>query len=119
MPDLELIAVTDRDLGRAAAKVAHFSTPPMVGDLESLWRADVIVEAAGAGVLPGVVDLAVRHKRLVVACSVGALLTDDTLVERAARGGARIIVPSGALGGLDGRTRGGGRWRGAFSVDCH
>ena len=99
--DLELIAVTDRDLDRAAAKVARFNAPPAIGDLASLWRADVIVEAAGATVLPHVVDLAARHGRLVVICSVGALLTDMTLVERAAKRGARIIVPSGALGGLD------------------
>ena len=101
IPGLELIAVTDRDLDRATDKVAHFNAPPAVGTLESLWPADVIVEAAGSRVLPGVVDLAVRHKRLVLACSVGALLTDMTLVERAAEGGTRIIVPSGALGGLD------------------
>jgi aspartate dehydrogenase len=101
IPGLELIAVTDRDLDRAAAKVAQFKAPPLAGDLESLGRADVIVEAAGAAILPSVVDLAIRHQRLVLACSVGALLTDTTLVERVARGGARIIVPSGALGALD------------------
>jgi aspartate dehydrogenase len=101
IPGLDLIAVTDRDLDRATAKVANFKAPPAVGTLESLWRADVIVEAAGASVLPGVVDVAIRHQRLVLACSVGALLTDTSLVERAARGGTRIIVPSGALGGLD------------------
>ena len=36
-----------------------------------------------------------------MACSVGALLQQMELVDKAAAHGARIIVPSGALGGLD------------------
>jgi aspartate dehydrogenase len=101
IPGLQLIAVAARDLNSARLRVAGFTKPPIISGIEDLGVADIIVEAAGASVLPAVVDVAIRHQRTVVACSVGALLQQKELVDKAAAHGVRIIVPSGALGGLD------------------
>jgi aspartate dehydrogenase len=101
IPGLKLITATANNLDDARAKTANFAVPPAIGDLEAMGDADIIVEAAGAGALPGIVDLAIRHRQLVICCSVGALLNNMPLIDRAAAAGTRIIVPSGALGGLD------------------
>ena len=44
---------------------------------------------------------AIAAGRILVTCSVGALLPRMALVEQARRTGARIVVPTGALLGLD------------------
>ena len=98
---LRLIAAADQDVNTARSRVADFINPPPIVKIDDLGLADVIVEAAGGSVLQAVVELAIRHRRLVVACSVGALLQQMELVDKAAAHGVRIIVPSGALGGLD------------------
>jgi aspartate dehydrogenase len=101
MPGLRLIAATARDVAAARAKLAGFAAPPVITELEAMADADIIVEAAGAAALRSVAELAIRRRKTLLCCSVGALLENMDLVDRAAAAGARIIVPSGALGGLD------------------
>jgi aspartate dehydrogenase len=99
---LRLVAVAARDVEKAKAAVAGFAVPPVVtgiGDLAGL--ADVVVEAAPAAVFEAIVSPAVEAGRIAVVSSVGALLPRMHLVERARETGARIIVPTGALLGLD------------------
>lgn len=99
---LRLVAVAARDQEKAKAAVAGFGTSPVVtgiGDLAGL--ADVVVEAAPAAVFEAIVTPAVEAGRIAVVSSVGALLPRMHLVERARQTGARIIVPTGALLGLD------------------
>lgn len=67
-------------------------------------RMDVIVEAAGHVGLKSHAERALRNGHDVLAVSVGALADDHFLsaVGRAAgESGRRLLVPSGALGGLD------------------
>jgi aspartate dehydrogenase len=101
IPGLQLIAATARDVAAARAKVSGFAAPPAISELDAMADADIIVEAAGAGALRAVAASAIRRKSILVCCSVGALLDNMDLAQRAAVAGARIIVPSGALGGLD------------------
>ena len=49
---LRLVAVSARDKDRARANVAGFAHPPEVVELGELARADIVVEAAPASVLP-------------------------------------------------------------------
>ena len=83
IPGLRLIAATDQDLNSARSRVTDFTNPPTIVGIEDLGVADIIVEAAGEPVLPAVVDLAIRHRRTVVACSVGGLLQQMELVDKA------------------------------------
>jgi len=99
---LALVAVSARDRVRARDRVAGFAAPPPVLPLADLAdTADVVVECAPAAVFREVAEPAVRAGRTLVAVSVGALLANRYLVERARESGARIVVPSGAVLGLD------------------
>ncbi|MCW3474975.1 aspartate dehydrogenase [Limobrevibacterium gyesilva] len=98
---LRLIAVSARDKDRARANVAGFAAPPAVVDLPELAQADIVVEAAPAAVFEQIAGPAIAAGRIFVPSSVGALLPRMHLVEQARATGARIVVPTGALLGLD------------------
>jgi aspartate dehydrogenase len=61
----------------------------------------VIVEALPAASFRAVAEPAITAARIFMPLSAGALLDNLDLVERAVASGARIIVPTGALLGLD------------------
>jgi len=99
---LSLAAVSARDTARAEAAIAGFATPVPVLPLERLWEeADIVVECAPAAHLRDLAEPALAHGRSVVVLSCGALLDNFDLVELARRQGGRILVPTGALIGLD------------------
>ncbi len=99
---LRLEAVSARDVERAKKRVASFSAPVDVQPLEQLAEScDVVVESAPAAVFHRLAEPAVQAGRVLVPISVGALLEHWSLVNLAESSGARIIVPSGALLGLD------------------
>ncbi|MDI3309300.1 MAG: aspartate dehydrogenase [Acetobacteraceae bacterium] len=99
---LRLTAVAARDQEKARRSIASFRAPPAIVPLSELAeRADVVVEAAPAAVFEAIAEPAIARGRIFVPSSVGALLPRMHLVERARETGARIIVPTGALLGLD------------------
>jgi hypothetical protein len=98
---LQLVAVAARDRGKAEAHLSGFHTPPRVVSLPELAEADIVVEAAPAAVFEPIATAAIEGGRVFVPASVGALLPRMHLVERAKETGARIVVPTGALLGLD------------------
>jgi aspartate dehydrogenase len=99
---LALAAVSARDAARAAAAIAGFARPLPVLPLARLGEeADIVVECAPAAVLRDIAEPALAHGRLVLVLSCGALLDNFDLVDLARRHGGRILVPSGALLGLD------------------
>jgi aspartate dehydrogenase len=99
---LELVAVAVNDRARAAARFADFARPPTLVEPEALaGLADVVIEAVPKAVFRRVVAPAVARGRIVMPLSVGALLDHADLVDEARRTGARILVPTGALAGLD------------------
>jgi aspartate dehydrogenase len=99
---IRLTAVSARDRARAEGRVAGLAGPPAVVPLAELaGLADVIVECAPARVFAEVAGPAIEQGRIFMPLSVGALLNHMDLVERASATGARIIVPTGALIGLD------------------
>ena len=65
-------------------------------------RSDLIIEAASAEAARSVVPLALRAHRSVLAMSVGGLLGGRAWMGLARRSRGRLLVPSGALAGLDG-----------------
>lgn len=102
LPDITLAAVSANDKARASTRVADFASPPKVCSLSELAdHADIIVECAPASVFAEVAGPAIERGRCLMPLSVGALLNHMDLVERARQTNARIIVPTGALIGLD------------------
>lgn len=98
---LTLIAVAARDKAKAEAKLRDFQTPPFLVSLRELAAADIVVEAAPAAVFEQIAIAAIEAGRIFVPASVGALLPRMHLVRRARETGARVVVPTGALLGLD------------------
>jgi aspartate dehydrogenase len=98
---LRLVAVAARDQDRARAAVAGFRSVPRVAPLAALAEADIVVEAAPAAIFPLIAEPAIAAGRVLVPASVGALLPRMDLVARARETSARIVVPTGALLGLD------------------
>ena len=98
---LRLVAVSAKDHDKARRNVAGFRDVPEVVDLQDLARADIVVEAAPAAVFEHIALPAIDAGRIFVPSSVGQLLPRMHLIARARASGARIIVPTGALLGLD------------------
>jgi aspartate dehydrogenase len=101
IPGLSLGLVSAQDKARARQRMADFRNPVPVVNLAELAACDVVLEAAPAAVFAEVAEAAIEAGRLFIPTSVGALLPRMDLVERAGQTGARIIVPTGALLGLD------------------
>jgi len=102
VPGIELVAVSARDkekarvtLGAPLAKLPVLS----VGELASV--ADLVVECAPAAIFADIVRPVVEAGKKAMVLSVGALLSHYDLVEVARANGGQIIVPTGALLGLD------------------
>jgi aspartate dehydrogenase len=99
---LALAAVSARDVARAETTVAGLARPVPVLSLVGLADvADVIVECAPAALLRVLAEPALARGRMVMVLSCGALLDNLDLVDLARRHGGRILVPTGALLGLD------------------
>lgn len=99
---LQLAAVSARDTARAERAMTGFVHPVPVLPLARLWEAaDIIVECAPAALLRDIAEPALAAGRTLAVLSCGALLDNFDLVDLARRHNARILVPTGALLGLD------------------
>jgi aspartate dehydrogenase len=100
--DLRLAAISARDLENAKLRTAGLARPvPVLPPGALPDHADVIVECAPAAAFRAIAEPALRAGRVLMPVSVGALLEHPDLIELARTSGARIIVPTGALLGLD------------------
>ena len=102
VPGMTLAAVSARDQDKARKTVAGFKSPPTVLSAATLADvADVVVECLPSRAFAEVAGPAIARGRIFMPLSVGALIDHMALIERARETGARIIVPTGALLGLD------------------
>jgi aspartate dehydrogenase len=105
VPGIELTAVGEADEARATALIAELKNPPRLCALDELEAyADVVVECAPVAILPQVVRPFLEHGKKAIILSSGGLLTHPELVEIAREHGGQILIPSGALVGLDAVT---------------
>jgi aspartate dehydrogenase len=102
MPRLHLAAVSARNQDRAGAIAALCKGAVRVLPIGALGEAaDVVVECLPAAAFAAVAEPALRAGRILIVASCGALLDHPDLPALAARHGGRIVVPTGALIGLD------------------
>ena len=100
--DLSLVAVSARDRDSAKARTLALGIDiPVLPAGELAEAADVVVECAPAAVFASIAEPALRAGRVLVPISVAALMDRLDLVDVAKKAGGRIVVPSGALLGLD------------------
>ncbi len=102
IPGLRLVAVSARNKGAAHTHMEVFRRPVPVVELADIATlADIVVECTPAAVFAEVAESAIEAGRIFIPASVGGFLSRPHLIERAEKTGARIIVPTGALLGLD------------------
>jgi aspartate dehydrogenase len=105
LPGLALACVAVRDRGKAEAWMREEGIDcPIVALAELPQHADLAVEAAPAAVIEAICRPMLEAGRKVMVLSAGALLPRPELVELAREKGGQIIVPTGALIGLDAVT---------------
>ena len=103
LPGFALEAVIARDASAAGQWMGeHLTSPVDCVDFEALAeRCDWVVECAPSKLLRAIGEPALRRGRRLVVLSAGALLDAPALIDLAREHGGQIVVPSGALLGLD------------------
>jgi aspartate dehydrogenase len=102
IPGLVLAAVAVRDSDKARRNLPQVGDTIAVLPVEALAEnCDVVVECLPPSLFRAVSEPTIARGRVFVPLSVGQLLENWDLVERAKTTGARILVPTGALIGLD------------------
>ncbi|MBS7537359.1 aspartate dehydrogenase [Ancylobacter lacus] len=105
LPGCRLVAVSAHDRARAAERLADLRRPVPVVAIEELeGLADIVVECAPAALLPAIAGPFLKAGKTVIVLSSGAILAHQDLVELAREHGGQIVVPTGALLGLDAVT---------------
>ena len=102
LPETEITAVAARDADKCRGVLNQIGCDAPIMPLQDLHRnADVVLECAPAAIFDQIVRPTVLAGKKAVILSAGALLSHYDLVEVARKNGAQIIVPTGALLGLD------------------
>jgi aspartate dehydrogenase len=105
LPGLTLACAATRDRRKAQAWLeAENIICPLVEPEDFPGRADLAVECAPAAVFERICRPMLEAGKQVIVLSAGALLPRSDLIELAKARGAQIIVPTGALIGLDAVT---------------
>jgi len=98
-----LAGVASRDEAKARAYLGTLQgAPPYFSLTELISRSSLLVEAAGGAAVPELARSAFAAGKDLMVISAGALLDHPALFEEARRRNCRLLVPSGAIAGLDG-----------------
>jgi aspartate dehydrogenase len=101
--DVPVAGVTSRTEATARAWLATLRAPPPylpLGDLVA--AAGLLVEASGGDTVPELARAAFAAGKDLMVISTGALLEHPELLDEARRTGCRLLLPSGAIAGVDG-----------------
>lgn len=102
---LMLSAVSVQNPQKHQAFLGSLTRMPAVVPIESLEEiADIVIECAPSELLRSIVAPFVRAGKTAIVLSAGALLENDDLIALAGQHGGQIVVPTGALIGLDAMT---------------
>jgi aspartate dehydrogenase len=102
---LVLVAVSAQNPDKHRDFLAGLRTGPRILPIEALAEiADVVIECAPAKLVRSIVAPFVSSGKTAIVLSAGALLENEDLIELAKQNGGQIVVPTGALLGLDAVT---------------
>jgi aspartate dehydrogenase len=102
---LVLTAVSVQDPEKHRSLIAGLTRPPAVLPIEALVDvADIVIECAPSKLLRSIVAPFAGSGKVAVVLSAGGLLDHEDLIEIAKQNGGQIVVPTGALIGLDAVT---------------
>ena len=102
IPGANLVAVSVRSEDRARAVLAEAGVDVPIVEISELAEvADLIIECAPAAILPEIARPVLKAGKKIMVVSCGALLAHPELIDLAHEHGGQIIIPTGALIGLD------------------
>jgi aspartate dehydrogenase len=102
IPGLVLAAVSVRDEQKARRNLPQAGSKiPIVAADALVLSCDVVVECLPPAMFRAIASSVIERGKVFMPLSVGQLLENWDLVARAKQTGARILVPTGALIGLD------------------
>ena len=102
VPGVVLAAVSAKNQEKAREFINTLPHAVPVLELSQLEPvADIVVECAPAAILGDVIGPFLRARKKAIVLSVGAILFRPDLIELARQSGGTILVPTGALIGLD------------------
>ena len=101
VPGLTLTAVAVRDIEKAKRALPQLDGIAICQATELADDCDVVVECLPPALFREVALSAIDKSRIFMPLSVAQLLDNEDLIGRAKEKGARILVPTGALIGLD------------------
>ncbi len=102
---LVLAAVSAQHPEKHRGWLGSLKTPPAVLSIEGLSDvADIVIECAPAKLVRSIVAPFVAKGKTAIVLSAGALLENEDLIALAKQNGGQIMVPTGALIGLDAVT---------------
>ena len=102
---LVLTAVSVQNPDKHRSRLASLTRPPAVLPIEALVDvADTVIECAPSKLVRSIVAPFVSKGKTAIVLSAGALLDHEDLIELAQQNGGQIVVPTGALIGLDAVT---------------
>ena len=106
LPEVRLIGLADPISPQAASRVAQASGVSVCPDVASLLGlgADIVLEAASADAVRAYAHPVLDSGADMLVVSVGAFVDTEffaSLLEHAREKGRRLLIPSGAIGGLD------------------
>ncbi len=98
-----LSGLFDIDTARSAALACQLKNPSLAKTTfqELLDHSNFIVEAVNSTKTIQLIETALTQKKDILVLSVGQLLKADHLFDLAKANGCRILVPSGAIAGID------------------
>jgi aspartate dehydrogenase len=100
---LTAVSANDRQKAEARLRGRGIAVPVLaIDELEP--HADMVIECVPAQLFRQVVEPFLKNGKTVVTLSCGALLANEDLVDLARKRGGQIVVPTGALIGLDAVT---------------
>jgi aspartate dehydrogenase len=100
-----LSAVSAQSIDKHRDWLAQLKSSPAVLPIEALADvADIVIECAPSRLVRSIVAPVVSRGKTAIVLSAGALLENDDLIALARKHGGQIVVPTGALIGLDAVT---------------
>ena len=100
---LTAVSANDRQKAESRLRARGIAVPVLaIDELEP--RADMVIECVPAQLFRQVAEPFLKNGKTVMTLSCGALLANEDLVDLARKRGGQIVVPTGALIGLDAVT---------------
>ncbi|MDB5502996.1 aspartate dehydrogenase [Tardiphaga sp.] len=100
-----LVAVSVQNPDKHQPFLATLDSTPPILPIDGLADiADIVIECAPSKMLPSIVAPFVSCGKTAIVLSAGGLLDNEHLIELARANGGQIVVPTGALIGLDAMT---------------